>query len=637
MFFLDSTGFFSLICLFVQGLTAWIFAAFFLVMSPANGRWVRSWSGAFLGLGIGFTALGVRFSLAHHAVAGVVALQEGAAQVRALYATYLAGKVLFAWCLLAGVASLRGARWPTSLRLPLGCVAAGAVAGAALPTAESLLLVQATWMPVAFLHAARLLRPRPGDESEMGRAVVQRVLIVWSVIWLLYGICVLVVGPIHPAGQGAAAMLLRLNALIDVGLQVTLATSLIVVVMSEAQRTKVEALRERDRLREQVQRDEKFRALSTVVGGVAHEINNPLTAILGHAEGLAAADPATREQAAQIVREQADRCLGIVQRMSLLGRGAAVIAGEVDVVELAGRIAREFEPRMQAAGVELRLELVRPSRAFQADPTGVEQVLVNLVGNALHASPRGQIVTLVVAEYTDGVRFEVIDHGSGVPHADRTRIFEPFWTTRQGGAGRGLGLAVVDAIVRSHGGRVEVGTVRGGGAHFTVYWPYGPNAEAPSRRAAPAPAPAAVAASVPVPPPAPRAEPAARPPGGSRLLVIDDEPLVRRTIVRQAQAEGWHVTEAESGERGLELLLHPAAAFDAVVCDVRMPGVSGVGVHDTLAQRDPRWLRRLVFITGDMASTDAAQFASRCTAPIVEKPFRAADLMRRVRDVGQSA
>jgi hypothetical protein len=165
MFFLDSTGFFSLICLFVQGLTAWIFAAFFVVMAPANGRWVRSWSGAFLGLGIGFTALGVRFSLAHHAVAGVAVLQEGAGQVRALYGTYLAGKVLFAWCLVAGVAALRGARWPRSPWLPLGCVVAGGIVGALLPTAESLLLVQATWMPVVFLRVARLLRPRIGDES----------------------------------------------------------------------------------------------------------------------------------------------------------------------------------------------------------------------------------------------------------------------------------------------------------------------------------------------------------------------------------------------------------------------------------------------------------------------------------------
>jgi signal transduction histidine kinase/CheY-like chemotaxis protein len=475
----------------------------------------------------------------------------------------------------------------------------------------------------------------------MGRVVVQKVLVVWSIIWVLYGVSALIAGPIRPDVQGVAGMLLRFNSLIDVGLQVTLATSLIVVVMSEAQRTKVEALRERDRLREQVQRDEKFRALSAVVGGVAHEINNPLTAILGYSEDLAAADAATREQAATVVREQAERCLVIVQRMSLLGRGAAVVAGAIDVGELVRRIARELEPRLQAAGVTLQLELARLSRAFVADPTGVEQVLVNLLGNALHASPRGQVVTLVVAEYAEGVRFEVIDHGGGVPAADRTRIFEPFWTTKKVGDGSGLGLAVVDTIVRSHGGRIEVGTVRGGGAHFTVYWPHRPATAAAAVAPFVLPVPAAPAPPTPPSPTSTPASPqasAAMPSlGGSRLLVIDDEPLVRRTIVRQAQAEGWTVTEADSGERGLELLLHPAAAFDAVVCDVRMPGMSGVGVHDALAQRAPAWLRRLVFITGDMASTDAAQFASRCAAPIVEKPFLAADLMRRVRAVGHSA
>ncbi|MBL8753494.1 MAG: hybrid sensor histidine kinase/response regulator [Planctomycetes bacterium] len=619
MLFFDTTGFFSLICLLVQCGLAWVFAAFFAALARQHGAWLRSWLFAFVGLGLGLLALTFRFLYAHHAAAGVRPLQEGEPVVRFAYAVYGAGKVAFVCGLLDGIARSVGRVRPVPQRWLPWCLVVGAAIGAAVPTVEMLLLLQALWTPWAFLCAQRWLRANPGEERESTRTVLLAVLRASAVVWIVYGVAVFAVGPVRPDNSHPLAILLRLNSMVDLGLQVVLATCLIILVLAQTQRSKVEALRELDRLRDQVQRDERARALATLVGGIAHEINNPLTAILGHANDLEASDPALRARAAAIVREQTERCRQIVQRMSKLG-GVPTDAREVDVDQIVAAVVRDLQPRVQAAGVALQWDVPRLLPTWVADPDGLELVLRNLLANAIEASPRDGVVGCTMTERSEGVAIVVTDHGPGVAAAIRARVFDPFFTTKHAGAG--LGLAVVEAVVRAHGGRVAVGDAPGGGAQFTVVWPWRPV----HLVATPVPTAASTAGA---------AEPTVRLPASPhdqpRLLVIDDEPLVRATIVRQARAEGFAVVEAESGKAGLELLLAPGADFVAVVCDMRMPGVSGAEFHDQLLQQAPSWLQRLLFITGDLASTESVAFAARSLAPILTKPFTATDLLRRVR------
>jgi signal transduction histidine kinase/CheY-like chemotaxis protein len=625
MYFFDNIGFFSLICLLIQCGMAWIFAGFFGVLARGRGPWMYSWRSAFLGLGMALAALGIRFALAHHSIARHWVMSEGDLHVRLLYGLYFTGKLLFGMCLLSGAASMRGEvpfrKWWSPPVWVLLAFAFGVVS----PTIEMLLLAQGIWLPVMFWRAASLLRPRAGDEPEAARWVAVRVLQVWAVMWLLYGIAVLICGPLHPGKVWPWSFLLRVNSLIDLTLQVVAASSLIVVVMSDTQRTALSALRERDRLRERVQRDDKLRALSTLVSGVAHEINNPLTAILGFADDLDDADPGVRSRAAAIVREQSERCRGIVQRMSLLGRRAGLEPTEIQVGESVRRVARGFEPQIAKARLQLQLDLPPALRPLLADATGFEQVLANLIGNALHASPPGGVVTVGARALPAGLEVTVSDQGRGVPVAARTQIFEPFWTTKKDGQGTGLGLAVVEAIVATHGGHVDVGDAPGGGARFAVLWPWQPGLAATSATELPA-----AAESMPT-------LAAYGPPAGRRLLVIDDEPLVRSMIAQRARTDGWSVEEVASGEEGLRCLLEQGDRFDAVVCDVRMPGMSGAGFHDALARQAPQWLQRLVFVTGDLASREAASFAARCRAPIVPKPFEVGELLGRLREVARPA
>lgn len=617
MFFLDSTGVFSLICLLIQCGMAWIFAAFFAVLAAARAPWLRSWSGAYLGMGLGLTAIAVRFVLAHHHVAGDGTLREGQAGVRAFYAVYLAGKVLFAWCFLAGASRLRAAPWPRGGRWPIVAVSLGAVVGAAVPTVESLLFVQALVLPVVFLRAAQLLAPRAGDRPGWGR-LVPRTLVLWSIVWWAYGASSLLAGLVHPLAQLPWTYLLRVNSLIDLTFQAVLATGLIVVVMSEAQRAVVAAIDERDRLRDRLRRDEKLQALATLVSGVAHEINNPLTSILGFAEDLASEQSLVRQRAAAVVREQAERCRAIVQRMSLVGRTGALAATHVDPAELVSRVVRGFLPQSQQLGVSLRTEVALGLPPLLADATACEQLLANLVANALQASPRGAEVRVAAALVDGGVELRVDDRGPGVPAADRARVFEPFFTTKPAGSGTGLGLAVVDAVVRAHGGRVEVGDASGGGASFVVWLPLG-RAAAVDGRGEPSSAASRLAGAK------------------RRLLVVDDEPLVRDVLVRQAEASGWRAVGLGSAADALEQLLQGCADVDAIVCDLRMPGMSGQQFHDQLARSAPHWLERIVFVTGDPASSDATAFARRCRAPIVGKPFVPRELLARVLELPRVA
>ncbi len=607
MFFLDSLGFFSLTCLLIQCGLAWIFLAVFALLAPSDAVWVRSWRTAFSGLAVALLAVSVRFALAHHHITWSHRIEEGSFEARLSYGLYLAGKVVFVWFLVAGVAALRDRPWPRSGWIPALAIAAGGAIGAIVPTVESLLLVKAPMVVAGFGYAWRCLRRRADEPREAGRRLARVVFAGWAVAWASYGLAALAVGPVHPDADSPWMLLLRVNSLVDLVMQVALGCALIVVVMHDTQAASLAALHERDRLRDRVRRDEKLRMTSTLVGGIAHELNNPLTAILGFAQMLASDDADSRKKAARVVTEQAERCRNIVKRMSLLGHRPDLAIGTIDTTALLERVAHGFQPQLVQAGVVLEISIDEAPCELQGDASGIEQVMTNLIANAVQASPRGGTVRVATVVAPDALHVRVDDEGPGVPFADRARIFEPFWTSKKAGEGTGLGLAVAQVLVQAHGGRIVVSDSPRGGARFEVILPWVPE-PASDRTAAPARA-------------------------GLQLLVVDDEALVRATIARQAERYGWTVVPAESGQRALELLLAEGASFDAVVCDLRMAGMSGAGLHDELVRRAPWLLRRLLFVSGDLSSAEAAEFALRCNAPILAKPFGVADLFGRLREV----
>ncbi len=582
----------ALVGLFVQTFVAWIFVLVLASIgrSVASRPALRNFLWAFAALALSLTVLSVRFFRVHEVELNPELWRDGSLAPTICYALYMGLKTLFGLQLVQGSYRLAGRRVPRLLRRGQW-VAAAILASTAIPFPGigDLLPIQATVMLASSIASLRALRPLRGSDSAF--RILRGSLIALGASWLVHGAATLV----EPGSP--IARILPFNSILDLGVQLALGVGLVVGLLQTAHERRLTAERERERLRRSIEKDEKLRALGTVVSGVAHELNNPLTVIAGYADMLRESGAAGRP--AEIIAEQADRCRGIVQNLSALAGQSVHPRRELDLEELARRVVR---------GLDVDRDRVRiapmDGLRISADRIGLEQVLANLVQNALHAAPPGEPVAIRARGVEGGVELEVADRGPGVPPGLRDRLFEPFFTTKAPGQGTGLGLSIAHAIVRDHGGTIGFETGPGGrGAVFRVCLP-----ERPPDDETPAPREAAQAR-------------------GQSLLIVDDDDAVRAVLGAQARRHGWSVRDAASAEEALGLAL---AEFDAVLCDLRMPGIGGVGLHDRLDAERPELLDRFVFLTGDLASSGSVEFAGRCRSPLLHKPVDFDELFARL-------
>jgi len=365
-----------------------------------------------------------------------------------------------------------------------------------------------------------------------------------------------------------------------------------------------------------LRQSEKLAALGQLVSGVAHELNNPLAAILHFAEDLLDDERSSADlEALSVIRDQARRSRTIVRDLLAFVRFRDAARERVSLTEALGASVRALQPTVHDSGGRLVSKLPEAEIFGNTDRAGLQQIVTNLVLNAAQASGRGGVVT-VRAEVTERELTIVIeDTGPGIPPALMERIFEPFFTTKPVGEGTGLGLSVTLGIVQQLGGRIDVenrapeeGT--GTGARFTVVLPIDgvavttPSATARLTMLAPSPIEHKGAAT-----------------SSPRVLIIDDEPSIRAALRRFFMRRGWQVDEAPDGAEGLAVLLAAKADFAVVISDLKMPGCSGVELHDHIAAVAPELLERIIFSTGDVASKDAAEFVQRTRCTVLQKPF----------------
>jgi signal transduction histidine kinase len=362
---------------------------------------------------------------------------------------------------------------------------------------------------------------------------------------------------------------------------------------------------------------EKLAALGQTISGVAHELNNPLATILTWAERLAQrpVDDVTRRGLDTILSES-ERAAKIVRNLLTFARKRHTTRAMVDLNQVVRETLalRSYEQRLNNITVIEALSAGLP-QVF-SDPHQMQQVLLNLIINGEQAmmgtNGRG---TLIVRTWHDADReaviLEVNDDGPGVPEDVQPRIFDPFFTTKEVGKGTGLGLTVAYAIVQEHGGRIQLKSERGRGASFYVEMPVGAGPLKPAlpRRAE------EVTASV----------------AGAVVLVVEDEAPLGAAVAEALRDEGFEVYRAGDGLEALEQI--ETRAFDLIICDLKMPRLDGAAFHKELLALDPMLARRVLFVTGDVAGTDAERFLEETGCRWLAKPFRLRDLLRVAREL----
>lgn len=365
-------------------------------------------------------------------------------------------------------------------------------------------------------------------------------------------------------------------------------------------------------------------ALGQLVSGIAHELNNPLTAIMGYAQLLLGKGltPAQLSEAERVFQE-AERARRIVKNLLYFARETRTERARADLNEIVERTLalRSYELRVEDIAVECDLAPRLP--ATLADPYQLQQVVLNLLVNAEQAllESRGHghvwirtrhVITGIGNKVRGRIVLEVADDGPGIPPEIASRIFDPFFTSKPSGVGTGLGLSIVYGIVHQHGGEVAFDNQPGGGARFIVDLPL---IEAPAE-ARPAAGSHSQEAAF--------AVDSGNPVAPARILAIEDEPTVAQLIVDVLREQGHEVDSVLDGQQGLRLLARNQ--YDLIICDLRMPHFDGQAVYQSLRRSGSPLLNRILFITGDVLAAQTREFLEPNRLPHLAKPFLVGEL-----------
>ncbi len=383
------------------------------------------------------------------------------------------------------------------------------------------------------------------------------------------------------------------------------------------------------RLEAQLVQSQKQQAVGQLAGGIAHDFNNLLTAIMGAADAIATRpgiDPDTLDEATQI-QNGAERGAALVRQLLAFGRQQTLQPRALAVNETITALASLLR-RLLGEAVRLELDLEQPGRVIRADPTQLDQVLINLAVNARDAMPDGGVLILRTGHLTlyrgrttgsetippgRYVTVEVADTGTGIAADVLPRIFDPFFTTKREQGGNGLGLSTVQGIIRQSEGYLTVDSSPGQGTRFRLHFPRWDGA---------VDAPVATA-----PPSVLNAQS-----DGRVLLLVEDEEPVRRLAARSFERRGWTVLAAESGEAALSMVATTDGLIAAVVSDMVMPGMDGASLVRALRNRPGLSAVPAILVSGYAEETLRREIGTQSTI-FVAKPYLPRDLVERVEAV----
>lgn len=365
---------------------------------------------------------------------------------------------------------------------------------------------------------------------------------------------------------------------------------------------------------------EKLAALGSLLAGVAHELNNPLSIITGQTlmmreamEERSVADWNGLVRRCDRISTAAERCARIVRSFLDMARQRETERMPTRLETVVEEAVELLAYTMGAAGITVGRRWVDDLPVLSLDSSQIHQVVLNLLVNAQQAleqaggEDRKIIVGIAVEQEKGTVALTIDDNGPGVPEAIRSRIFDPFFTTKPQGAGTGIGLAVSKGLVEAHGGSLTLGDAPDGGARFVIRLPNEPvqteeaqTAELPAEKTQPAP--------------------------NRQLLVVDDDVAIAELLAEIAGRLGYAVTVTHGGNEARKKIAARDGKFDAILCDIRMPAGDGPGLYDWLCEHHPLLSGRIGFVTGDTLGPLAGRFLARSGCPMIEKPFTPGDI-----------
>ncbi len=361
----------------------------------------------------------------------------------------------------------------------------------------------------------------------------------------------------------------------------------------------------------QLIQSEKLSGIGEFVAGVAHELNNPLTAVMGFSELLKQADKDPQHKRyLEMINKSAQRCQKIVQALLSFARRhkpERKVVGLNSLVEAALEI---LNYQLRTSNIEIITQFDPQLPQAMVDPHQVQQVFLNLINNARQAieahAPKGWIKIATTASGPN-VRVTIQDSGPGIAPENLSKLFDPFFTTKEVGKGTGLGLSLCYGIIKEHGGTITPRSKPGEGATFVIELPitHEVGETTVEKRSY-------------------ETETIDRREGaGKRVLVIDDEEPILQMVSEALSRRGYQVDTAPDGETGLRRLSQ--TRYDVTLCDWKMPGLSGREVFERLRSKDRASSDRMIFITGDVVSDKTRRFLEEQNRVCLPKPFSLAE------------
>lgn len=381
------------------------------------------------------------------------------------------------------------------------------------------------------------------------------------------------------------------------------------------QRKEMEA--EQRSLRTKAEISSRLASVGEMAAGIAHEINNPLTGVIGFSQILLDEDlpPNVKEQV-KIIAEGSKRVKEIVKRMLTFARQAKPYKTNIDIHELIDNTLELRRYVLKTANIEVVKHYDAALSWVTVDPGQLQQVFMNIIVNAEFSMKKahdGGTLTITTKKKDKDIYITFHDDGPGISEESLLKLFSPFFTTKDPGEGTGLGLSLSRSIILEHNGTIEAKSKPGEGAAFIIKLPLSLQAE--------------------------DTKPETQDETGTTkmveqktsALIVDDEPVVRALVRRFIEADGHMVSEAESPAHALDKLANNA--YDIIFLDMRMPGMSGKDLYAEIARQWPEMAKNVMFITGDTADASTQQFLAEHNLPFITKPFDRATLQREMNKV----